>query len=53
MDARTTVYRYSSMSSVEKVTAVLICLSSVNFQVLKLPTTLSDKFKSSHAKIPH
>ena len=52
MDARATVYWYSSVSSVEKVTAVLICLSGVNCQVFKLPTTLSDKFKSSHAKIP-
>ena len=34
-----------------KVTMMLICLSSVNWQVLKLPTTLSDTFKSSHAKV--
>ena len=52
MDARATVYRQSSVSSVKKVTAVLICLSGVNCQVLKTPTTLSDKFKSSHEKIP-
>ena len=37
--------------SVEKVIMKLICLSSVNWQVLKIPTTLSDKLKSIHAEI--
>ena len=32
------------MSSVEKVTAILICLSGVNCQILKLATTFNDKF---------
>ena len=39
------------MSSVEKVIIMLICLSSVNWQVLKIPSTLSDKLKSIHAEI--
>ena len=38
------------MSSVEKVIIMLICLSSVNWQVLKIPSTLSDKLKSIHAE---
>ena len=33
------------VSSVEKVIITLICLSSVNWQVLKIPTTRSDKLK--------
>ena len=39
------------VSSVEKVIMTLICLSSVNMQALKIPTTLSDKLKSIHAEI--
>ena len=31
------------VSSVEKGIMTLICLSSVNWQVLKIPTTLTDK----------
>ena len=38
-------------SSVEKVIMTLICLYSVNWQVLKIPTTLTDKSKSIHAEI--
>ena len=39
------------VSSVEKVIIMLICLSSVNWQVLKILSTLSDKLKSIHAEI--
>ena len=39
------------VSSVEKVIIILICLSSVNWHVLKIPSTLSDKLKSIHAEI--
>ena len=39
------------VSSVEKVIMTLICLSIVNWQVLKIPTTLSDKLKSICAEI--
>ena len=38
------------VSSVEKV-MTLICLSSVNWQVSKIPTNLNDKLKSIHAEI--
>ena len=37
--------------SVEKVIMMLICLSSVNWQALKIPATLSDKLKSIHTEI--
>ena len=33
-----------------KVIIMLICLSSVNWQVLKIPSTLSDKLKSIHGE---
>ena len=36
---------------VEKVIMMLICLSRVNRQVLKIPTTLCDKLKSIDAEI--
>ena len=39
------------VSAVEKLIMTLICLSSVNWQVLKICTTLSDKLKSIHAEI--
>ena len=39
------------VSSVEKVIMTLICISSVNWQALKIPTTLSDKLKLIHAEI--
>ena len=39
------------VSSVEKMMITLICSSSLNFQVLKIPTTVSDKLKSIHAEI--
>ena len=39
------------VSSVEKVIMTLICLSNVNWNVLKIPTTLSEKLKSIHAEI--
>ena len=46
MDARTIVVKGNrgGVTSVEKVIMTLICLPSVNLQVLKIPTTLSDKF---------
>ena len=39
------------VSSVEKVFIMLNCLSSVNWQALKIPSSLSDKLKSIHAEI--
>ena len=39
------------VSSLEKVIMTLICLYSVNWQVFKIPTTLTDKSKSIHAEI--
>ena len=39
------------VSSVGKVIIMLICLSSVNWQVSKIPSTPSDKLKSIHAEI--
>ena len=39
------------MWSVENVIMALICLSCVNWQVLKIPTTFSDKLKSIHVEI--
>ena len=48
MDACAVVYH---MSSVEKVINILICLSRVNWQGLKIPSTISVKLKSIHAEI--
>ena len=39
------------VTSIKKVIMTLICLSRVNWQVLKIPTTLIDKLKSIHVEI--
>ena len=40
------------VSSVEKVIMMLICLSSLNWQALNIPTTLSDKVSSCRNTCP-
>ena len=42
---------HGGVSSSEKVIMTLICLFSVNWQVLKIPSNLSGKFKSIHAEV--